>query len=187
MELTDNKIEERKPVSQSIDFYKIFKVFLSRWYWILGCVIIALLIAKINLLYTVPSYTTAGDLKLKENNPMLGGVNSAASSQVYNYTDKILAEGFVIKSQAVVANAVKALNYKIAYYSKQRWGRLEVYPMIPFNVKIIKQDSINFNTGEYQVQPVNATSFSLLTPEDPKGKPRQYRYGQAISAGQMIF
>lgn len=185
MEVTD-KIEERKAVSQSIDFYKIFKVFLSRWYWILGCVIIALLIAKINLLYTKPSFSAAGELKLKESNPMLNGPNSA-TTQVYNYTDKIAAEGFVIRSQAVVENAAKALNYKIAYYFKQRWGRLEVYPYVPFSIKIIKQDSLNFNTGEYHIQPINARSFSLLTPEDAKDKPRTYQYGQAISVGQMIF
>ncbi|MEJ5992820.1 polysaccharide biosynthesis tyrosine autokinase [Pedobacter sp. Du54] len=187
MEIKDNKVVEHKAVSQTIDFYKIFKVFLSRWYWILGCVIVAMLIAKINLLYTVPYYQTSGQLRLKETNPMLSSTSSAAASQVYNYTDKIQAESFVIKSQAVVSKAVKALNYKIAYYYDLRWGRFEAYPNIPFKINIIKQDSVNFNTGEYQIQPINARTFSLKTPEDAKGKSTIYRYGQPIHAGQMIF
>jgi tyrosine-protein kinase Etk/Wzc len=184
MEVTD-KIEERKPVTQSIDFYKIFKVFLSRWYWILGCVAIAMLVAKINLLYTPSLFATGAELKLKDSDPMLSGNSNAA--QVYNYTDKIQAESFVIKSQAVVSSATKALNYKVAYFFSERWGNREVYPLIPFSIEVIKQDSINFNPGLYQVQPVNNTSFNLTSPEDAKGKSKQYRYGQPIAAGNMIF
>ena len=44
--------QDPKSIRQDIDFYKIFKVFFSRWYWIVGCVIISLMIAYVNLLYT---------------------------------------------------------------------------------------------------------------------------------------
>jgi capsular exopolysaccharide synthesis family protein len=186
MEVTD-KIEEKKLASQSIDFYKIFKVFLSRWYWIAGCVVITLAIARINIAYTVPIYNTMAQLKLQESNPMLTGSSSASTSQVYNYTDKIQAESFVIKSQEVIANATKVLNYRIAYYYQDRWNLREVYPVVPFKVNIIKQDSINFNTGLYQVKPINNASFGLITPENPKGKAQQYKYGQSIHVGGMIF
>ncbi|SFG92968.1 GumC family protein [Pedobacter insulae] len=185
MEVSD-KIEEKKPVSQSIDFYKIFKVFLSRWYWIAGCVIIALAIARLNLAYTEPVYNTMGQLKLQESNPMLSSGTSSAS-QVYNYTDKIQAESYVIRSQEVMDNAVKVLNYQIAYFYKDRWNLREVYPLVPFKIKIIKQDTLFFNSGLYDVKPIDNDSFSLLTPDDPKGKPKRYKYGQPISAGQMIF
>jgi tyrosine-protein kinase Etk/Wzc len=184
MEVAD-KIEEKKPVSQSIDFYKIFKVFLSRWYWIVGCIVIALAIAKLNLSYTVPIYSTMGQLKLQETNPMIN--SSTPSSQVYNYTDKIQAESYVIRSQDVMASAVNALNYRVAYFYKDRWNLREVYPVVPFEINIIKQDTLAFNTGMYEVKPIDHNSFSLLSPEDPKGTPKKYQYGQAISAGQMVF
>ncbi|RZK42881.1 MAG: polysaccharide biosynthesis tyrosine autokinase [Pedobacter sp.] len=183
---TTNKIEEKKTVSQSIDFYKIFKIFLSRWYWILGCVVVALLVAKINLLYTVPVYSTSAELKLKESNPTLNN-NPTSPSQVYNYTDRIQAENFVIKSQAVVSNAIKALDYKVAFFFKDRWNIREVYPLVPFKVRIIQQDTLFFNTGQYSVQPVDANFFSLVSADDPKGKPQNYRYGQPIKAGNMTF
>ncbi|HTM99050.1 MAG TPA: polysaccharide biosynthesis tyrosine autokinase [Pedobacter sp.] len=185
MEVSD-KIEEKKPVSQSIDFYKIFKVFLSRWYWIAGCVIIALAIAKLNLAYTQPIYNTMGQLKLQESNPMLSS-GTPSASQVYNYTDKIQAESFVIRSQDVMANAVNVLNYQVAFFYQDRWNLREVYPLVPFKINIIKQDTLSFNTGNYEVKPIDHTSFTLLTPDDPKGTPKKYKYGQAISAGQMVF
>jgi tyrosine-protein kinase Etk/Wzc len=181
-----DKIEEKKPVSQSIDFYKIFKVFLSRWYWIVGCIIIASAIAKLNLAYTQPIYSTMGQLKLQESNPILNNA-APSSSQVYNYTDKIQAESFIIRSQDVMANAVKMLNYKVAYFYKDRWNLREVYPYVPFKINIIKQDTLYFNTGHYEVSPIDKASFTLRSPEDKDGAPKKYKYGQKISAGQMIF
>lgn len=183
---TTEKLEERKPVTQSIDFYKIFRVFLSRWYWILGCVVIALLIAKISIQYTTNLYQTFGHLRFKETNPDLN-LNNTSSAQVYNYTDKIQAEGYTIRSQEVLESAARRLNYRIAYFYKNRWTTSEVYPYVPFKINIIKQDSLNFNNGQYQVQPESENTFSLLTPQDPKGKPKIYRYGQPISEGNMIF
>ena len=56
-----------------------------------------------------------------------------------------------------------------------------------FSIKVFKQDSVNFNTGNYEIKPINTTSFSLATPEDFKGKPKQYKYGQPIGVGNMVF
>ncbi len=94
-----------KSIRQDIDFYKIFKVFFSRWYWIVGCVIISLMIAYVNLLYIPKVYQSYGQLKLQENNPSIS-TSQGLSSQSYSYTDKILAEGFVIKSSEVLLNAI---------------------------------------------------------------------------------
>lgn len=173
-----------KSIRQDIDFYKIFKVFFSRWYWIAGCVIIALIIAKINLAYTVPTYQSFGQLKLQESNPTVNTV-AAASSQVYNYTDKIQAEGFVIRSNSVILKAIESLDYKISYYLQGTIRKSELYPNKPFEIEIIQQDSINFGRNEYYVEPINATKFSLATSE--KGAKTQYNYGDLISLGEMVF
>ena len=182
------KPEEKNKVSQTIDFYKIFKVFLSRWYWIAGCVVIALVLAKININYTPDYYSTSGEMRLKESNPTIGGPNSISSSTSYNYTDRIQAEGFLVSSQAVLLNAAKVLDYKIAFFLKERWGTREVYPLVPFSIKIVKQDTASyFNTGMYHIAPVDAQRFSLNTPEDAKDVSKVYRYGQIIKAGNMQF
>ncbi|RZK54614.1 MAG: tyrosine protein kinase, partial [Pedobacter sp.] len=172
-----------KSIRQDIDFYKIFKVFFSRWYWIAGCIIIALIIAKINLIYTVPSYQSFGQLKLQESNPTVNTM--AASTQVYNYTDKIQAEGFVIRSNSVILDAIESLDYKISYYLQGTIRKSELYPSRPFEIEIVKQDSINFARNEYFVEPIDATKFSLATSE--KGTKKTYNYGSEINLGDMIF
>ncbi|RYF17643.1 MAG: polysaccharide biosynthesis tyrosine autokinase [Flavobacteriales bacterium] len=181
----DNTETIVKKPSQSIDFYKIFKVFLSRWYWIAGCLAIALIIAKINLFYTPPIYQTSASLKLEESNPSLGTGNQM-SAQVYNYTDKIQAESFTIKSNAVIANAVKTLDYKISYYLKGRIRTTELYPSIPFVIEIIKQDSIDFDHSLYEITAKDNNHFNLskAATEDDK---KVFAYGQEVNMGNMVF
>ncbi|RBQ10015.1 GumC family protein [Pedobacter miscanthi] len=177
--------QEKKAVSQSIDFYKIFKVFLSRWYWIAGTVIIALCIAKIYLWYTPPIYQTGASLKLEDSNP---SVNTGAQMpmQNYNYTDKIQAESFTIRSNEVISNAVKTLDYKISYYLKGRVRTTELYPDVPFVIEIIKQDSVNFSRSLYSVSGLDDQHFELSV-SDNKNQKFTYRYNQDINIGNMIF
>lgn len=179
-------LHDPKSIRQDIDFYKIFKVFLSRWYWILGCVVIALMIAYVNLLYTPPIFQTAGQLKLQETDPSIS-TSQALSSQSYSYTDKILAEGFVIRSNEVLLNAISKLNYKISYYLKGRLRTSDIYPNRPFDISIIKQDSISFSRATYFVQALNNTTFSLTSSDDPKGPKKEYRYNQPLTIGNMVF
>lgn len=175
-----------KSVRQDIDFYKIFKVFFSRWYWIAGCVVIALIIARINLLYTPPIYSTSGQLQLKENNPSIS-TNQGISTQAYSYTDRIQAEGYVMQSSDVLLNAIGNLDYKISYYIKGRIRSTETYPNKPFAIEIIKQDSVNFGRAFYNVEPINNTSFYLTYTENPKNPKKKYNYRQLIEEGNMIF
>lgn len=181
---TPENISNPKSIRQDIDFYKIFKVFFSRWYWIAGCVAISLVIAKVNLMYSVPSYQTFGQLKLQESNPTVNN-SVAAASQVYNYTDKIQAEGFVIRSNAVILKAIENLDYKVSYFLQGTIRKTDVYPNKPFEIEIIQQDSINFARNEYFVEAVSPTRFSMSPSE--KGNKIEYSYGQSINLGNMIF
>ncbi len=174
-----------KKLSQSIDFYKIFKVFYSRWYWVLGCLIISLLIAKIHLWYTPPIYQTGGQLKLEDSPPTIT-TSSSSPAPSYNYTDKIQAESYIIRSNEVIANAVKKLSYKISYYLKGRVKTTETYPHVPFVIEIKEQDSINFSRTLYEITGVDNQHFQLSS-EENRFKSSIYRYGQRISMGQMIF
>ncbi|WP_316797826.1 polysaccharide biosynthesis tyrosine autokinase [Pedobacter frigidisoli] len=177
---------EAKAVSQQIDFYKIFRVFWSRWYWIVGCVAIALGIAKVKVLYTVPVYQTSASLKLQDSNPGVS-TNNQMPTQVYNYTDKIQAESFVIKSNDVVLNAIANLNYKISYYLTGRIRTTELYPTIPFQIEILKQDSVNFSRGVYKVEAIDKKTFKIGDPNNEKAKLITHRYGEVLSLGNMQF
>ncbi|SER31876.1 GumC family protein [Pedobacter rhizosphaerae] len=178
-------VQEKKAVSQSIDFYKIFKVFLSRWYWIAATVIIACCGAWLYLWYTPPVYQTGASLKLEESNPSLG-TGSQMPMQNYNYTDKIQAESFTIRSNEVIMNAVKKLDYKISYFLKGYALTTELYPKVPFVIEILKQDSVNFDRTLYHIKAIDDQHFSL-SPAENEDQKKTYQYGQLISMGNMEF
>jgi len=177
--------EEKKGISQSIDFYKIFRVFLSRWYWIAGTVGISLCVSWMYLWYTPPIYQTGASLKLEDNNPSVSTGNQMAA-QNYNYTDKIQAESFTIRSNDVISNAVKTLDYKISYYLKGRVRTTELYPNVPFVIEIVKQDTVNFDRSLYEVTAADDKHFNLSIAESSQPK-KNYKYGQLINLGNMSF
>lgn len=183
--MQNDSIEIRRSVSQTIDFYKIFKVFLSRWYWILGCVIIALAIAKINILYIKPVFMTSSSLKLQDENPSFS--TGQTSSQVYNYTDKIQAESYVIKSNDVILNAISNLDYKISYFVIGRINTTELYPNKPFSIDVIRQDTLNFGRGYYQVEDIDGRTFSIINADNPKELAKTCNYGEVLKMGNMQF
>lgn len=179
-------VQENKAVSQSIDFYKIFRVFLSRWYWVAITVSIALCGAWLYLWYTPPIYQTGASLKLEDSNPAVNTPGSQMAMQNYNYTDKIQAESFTIRSNEVISNAIKTLDYKISYYLKGRVRTTELYPNVPFVVEIIKQDSVNFGRSRYAVKGIDASSFEISSAENEATKAKM-KYGQLINMGNMTF
>ena len=178
-------VQEKKGISQSIDFYKIFRVFLSRWYWIAATVGIASCIAWLYLWYTPPIYQTGASLKLEDSDRSVSKGNQMVA-QNYNYTDKIQAESFTIRSNEVILNAVKTLDYKISYYLKGRVRTTELYPNVPFIIEILKQDSVNFDRSLYEVTAADEHHFNLYLAENDKHK-NVYQYGQRVSIGNMIF
>jgi tyrosine-protein kinase Etk/Wzc len=183
--MENNSTEIRRSVNQTIDFYKIYRVFLSRWYWIAGCILVALAFAKVNSLYTKPAYMTSGALKLQDAAP---GLNSTTgSAQMSSYTDKIQAESYTIRSNQVILDAISKINYKISYYIVGRINMSEVYPNIPFAIDIVKQDSVNFSREMYQVEDIDGQTFSMSDPNDLKKNSKTYRYGAILALGNMQF
>lgn len=184
MEHVDNGTQP-KSVSQSIDFYKIFKVFLSRWYWILTSVILLIIGAKLYLWYTPPIYSVSASLKLQDLNTGLYGANNAAIN--YNYTDRILAESFVIKSNDVILKAIGNLDYKVTYYLEGRVRTSETYPSKPFQIDIVKQEENNFSRTLYEVEAKNDLSFYIKDTSSPKSEAKEFKYGEIINMGNMQF
>ena len=104
MEETD-KIQPKLP-SQEIDYFKIAKIIVSRWYWIAGSVAVCLIIANVYLWYTPKTYATAGTMKFEEKKSEISDLVS-----VIGNTDKgpskIQSETTVLQSRNVIVECGK--------------------------------------------------------------------------------
>jgi tyrosine-protein kinase Etk/Wzc len=185
-----NKIQTNRLPNQEIDYFKIGKIFLSRWYWIAGSLIICIIFANVYLWYTPKTYSTSSTMKFEEKksemSDLSGGVTSLVSDRA---ASRIQSESIILQSNALILNAIKELDYRISFYVK---GRLvnrtsELYPIKPLDIQLVKFDSLNFFHGLVTFQPANDLSFTLKFSLSGKEYEKLYKYDTPFSIGPTVF
>lgn len=171
--------------TQSIDYLKVLKILWSRWYWIACCVIVALAIAYTYLWYTPKIFTTNASLKFVEEKSEI--TELLAVKNIYDRTNKVQTESYVIQSRDVLINAISRLNYKVSYYVKGRVRTSELYPEVPFPIQILSQDSVNFYRGYLDIRQIDPNAFKLTFKHGVKEIDKDYHYGEEIQIPGIKF
>jgi len=176
----------RKLPNQEIDYFKIGKILLSRWYWIASSVLICFAISYIYLWYTPKIYATSSTLKLEEKksefSDLVGVINNNDRGP-----SKIQSETFVLQSRTLILSAIKDLDYRLSFYIAGRARTTDVYPQKLLNIQLIKFDSLNFYRDLITFQPVNRNSFELTYKVGAKEVQKKFAYNQPVSIGNMAF
>ena len=113
MQDTDT-INLQKP-NDRINYARLFRVVLSRWYLVAASVIICFLLARLYLWYTPKVYATNAIMKFDEKKSEISELVSVINN-AERATAKVQSESFVIKSRNLIVSAVKDLDYKISFY-----------------------------------------------------------------------
>src|ERR1700739_4766162 len=117
--MEENDKIARKLPNQEIDYFKIGKILLSRWYWIAASVILCTLISYIYLWYTPKTYATSATLKIEEKksefSDLVGIINNNDRGP-----SKIQSEIFVLQSRTLILAAIKDLDYRVSFYISGR-------------------------------------------------------------------
>ncbi|HEY0896664.1 MAG TPA: polysaccharide biosynthesis tyrosine autokinase [Sphingobacteriaceae bacterium] len=171
-------IEPRKAAVQEIDYLKVLKILLSRWYWIAGTVIAGLIIAHLYLWYTPPVYSTSASLKFDEKRSEISELIKVSS--YYDRTNKVESESFVIRSRPVLLNAISRLQYDVSYYLNGRVRISELYPQVPFPITIISKDTASHYSGLISYAHVSDQTFRLSFSVKDEQTEKRYRYGDTI-------
>lgn len=172
-------------VQQDIDYVKIVKIVLSRWYWVASAMIISLIIAYIYLWYTPETFSTSASLKFEEKRSEISELLNVRN--VYDRNNKMQSEQFVIRSREVLLKAINDLDYKISFYLKGRVRTSDIYPQKPLSIAIIEQDSLNFSQALFEYEPIDARSFTLTYHENGNDVTKTYQNGQIISVPGVKF
>ncbi|HEK21151.1 MULTISPECIES: GumC family protein [unclassified Mucilaginibacter] len=184
MEETENKV--KKLPNQEIDYFKIGKILVSRWYWVAGSLLIFLVWSYVYLWYTPKTYATAGTMKLEDKKseiPDMAGVVAPVDRSV----SRIQSETSIIQSQTVLLNAIRDLNYPVSFYIEGRVRTSELYPQKPLDVQLIQFDSLNFYHDIITFKPVNTNSFKLTYKNAGKDKTDQHNFNSPITIGSTTF
>jgi len=179
-----DKIQPKLP-SQEIDYFKIGKILLSRWYWIVASVAICMIVAYVYLWYTPKTYATSGTMKFEEKKSELSDLVSVINND--KGPSKIQSETFVIQSRGLVLSAIKDLDYRISFFIGGRIRTSELYPQKPFVIQLLKFDSLNYYHDLISFQPVNNNSFKLTYNVSGKSIQKVFNYNTPISIGGTAF
>jgi tyrosine-protein kinase Etk/Wzc len=183
MEETD-KIQKKLP-AQEIDYFKLGKILISRWYWIAFSVAVCMIISYIYLWYTPKTYATSATMKFEEQK---SGIDLVAVS---NPSDKgpsrVQSEIYVIQSPSVIVPAIKDLDYRISFFIGGRIRTSELYPEKPLNIQLLKFDTLNFYHDLITFQPVSRNTFSLIYNNAGKSVKQEFTYNQPITIGPSSF
>lgn len=180
-----SKVQNKLP-NQEIDYFKIGKIVLSRWYWVVGSVIIAMLIANVYLWYTPKVYATSATMKFEEKKSEISDLMNVMSSSEKS-TSRIQSETYVIQSRGLVLSAIKDLDYRVSFFLGGRIRTTDIYPQKPLNIQLLKFDTLNFYHDLISYKPNDSHTFSLTYKTGGSDVTKTYKYDTPVNIENTAF
>src|ERR1700722_15259494 len=183
-----NKIQHKLP-SQDFDYFKIGKIVLSRWYWIIGSLVVCMVAANVYLWYTPKTFATSAVMKFEEKKSELPDIGGVSLVPERANTSRIQTEIVVLQSTPLLLSAIKQLDYRMSFFVV---GRVlnrtsELYPNKPIDVELVKFDTLNFFSDLVTFKPVNRNTFSISYKKGAKDVQYSYRYNTPFTIGPTTF
>ncbi len=170
---------------QEVSYRKVARIILSRWKWIVYTTILGLCLGEMIIKFTPPTYLTEASLKFEERRSEISELMTVRN--VYDRSDKLLSEQFVIRSREVLLNAIRKLNYPVSFYSVGTIRNTDLYPELPMRISILKTAPPDSPTPFFKLKPHSASRFTLIYSVDGKNISKNYVTGEQISAGNLTF
>lgn len=186
MEEIDKKPIPNKLPSQEIDYFKLGKILLSRWYWIAASVSICMLVSYTYLWYTPKTYATSATMKFEEKETAFSELANVSNSAEKGPA-RIQSELFVIQSIPLILSAIKDLDYRISFYIGGRIRTSDLYPAKPLDIQLLRFDSTNFYHDFISYQPINNKNFNLTYNISGKSVSKVFTYDTPVVIGVTAF
>ncbi|WP_240049203.1 GumC family protein [Mucilaginibacter psychrotolerans] len=184
MEETENL--QKKLPNQEVDYFKIGKILISRWYWVAGSLAVFVLWSYIYVWYTPKTFATGGIMKLEEKKSEIADLSNVLATSDRG-PSRIQSETSVLQSPAVILNAVKDLNYPISFFVEGRVRTSELYPQKPLDIEKVDFDSLNFYRDIISYKSLNQNNFSLTYKIAGKETVKNCSYNKPITLGPTTF
>lgn len=172
-------------IQKNISFIKISRIFLSRWYWILALILVAVCLAHLFLWFTPERYAVHALLKFEEKRTEMSELINIRN--LYDRTNKTESEKMVILSKTVLKNAVKSLQYPIAFYHREKFRWVESYPRKPIGIIVIENLQTAIANPYFEFKKLNQHKYQLSYSLNEIDYKKQVRFGQTIHLSGLKF
>lgn len=146
--------------SDSLDFQKVFKVILSRWYWLAGSLLFFGVLCFLYLKLITPEYIATTNLKYSERQSELDEISSAKPTfLINNGSSDYLTEKYNVRSQEVVENALIKLDNPFTFYRLKDFREIDLYPVKPLHLRVLDFDPATFENGSFLIDKTHQISY----------------------------
>jgi tyrosine-protein kinase Etk/Wzc len=146
----NSAIDRYSEAGSNIDLKRLVRVLWSRWYWIVGAVLLALLACFIFLKVSKPRYVASVTLRYNEKKTELDELNKLIQPDGFG-NQEYLTEKYVIESEEVINGAIALLKTPFTFKKKGAFRDDDVYPYQPFTAQVISYDKTEFGNGKFQL------------------------------------
>lgn len=138
--------------SESIDFRKLFRVFGSRWWWIVAALLLAGALCFLYLKFVTPQYIGTVTLKYLDKQSELDGLTGSQPTFIFGTSSPdYLTEKFNVRSPEVVQNTLKSMDNPFTYYRVKDLRRIDVYPARPLELEVLRYDPAQYRNGTFEL------------------------------------
>ncbi len=147
----NSTIDRYSEAAAGIDLKRLVRVLWSRWYWIVGAIVMALLASFIFLKVSKPRYVASVTLRYNEKKTELDELNKLIQPDGLGGGQEYLTEKYVIESEEVINGAVALLKNPFTFKKKGAFRDDDVYPYQPFTAQILYHDKTEFGNGTFEL------------------------------------
>ncbi len=162
--MNDQNIEPKESSSE-FNLQKIMGLLLQHWPWLVGSVVIALILANINLRYQTPLYHIRAKLLIQDGRST-SGVSEADFLKDLGLGGKsnVDNEVEIFKSRHLMQEVVKDLQLNVQYFTRGRFKNLEAYEPKPFTFTILpaSKDTFYEKYAGYELGMMNDSTYVLF-------------------------
>ncbi|MFT7605318.1 MAG: capsular polysaccharide biosynthesis protein, partial [Saprospiraceae bacterium] len=166
--------------------FRFLKPFIRGSFLILLSMVLAVMVAKKYLSYTISMYESTTKLKLADANQGIESSNLFKDFDVFASANKIAAEIEVLKSSILLNKALDSLDFDVEVYRKGQLKVVELYDNSPFQIKGDFNDSKAFDK-KYGLKIRSDKEFEIIIPDNDQtlitgkfGEPVFFKYGHFI-------
>ena len=138
--------------SESLDFQKLFKVLLSRWWWIVTALLLAGALCYLYLKFVTPQYVGTVTLKYLDKQSEFDGLSGSQPTLVFGTNNQdYLTEKFNVRSPDVVRSTLVKMQNPFTFYRMKDLRRIDVYPARPLDLEVLHYDPARYTHGTFKL------------------------------------
>lgn len=182
MDMKDKQLQKN---GLKFSYNRFFKIISSRWYWLVATLSISLIGTYIYLSIAPKLYATEATLKFDEKRSEISELINVRN--VYERSNKLQSEQYVVRSRAVLLDAATRLNYPVTFYIKGLVDLKELYPLVPFKIIVLQRYPGTKQNIDYLIQPISQTQYKLHYSKNRVKATRIYKINEIVTTGVCSF